>query len=970
VAAATAVRLALDPVLASNSPYLPFALAVIVTSRFGGRGPGVAATALSLISVSYVFLEPRYSLWVSEPHALAGLTLFSVVGTIISFLVGRLRESLVSGALKSTQLEELNTALEMAHAMLRTPDGVITYWSRGAVTMYGWPPEEAIGRRSHDLLKTEFSEPLEKIQERLIKRGNWEGELRHHRRDGSTVVTASHWSLQRDQQGRPSAVVEVNNDITALRQAEEAVRENEAQFRTLANAIPQLCWMANADGWVFWYNQRWYEYTGTRPEQMEGWGWQSAHDPEKLAKVLEHWKASLATGEPFDMVFPLRGADGVFHPFLTRVVPIRDSDGKVTRWFGTNTDISVLRKTEEALRDSEERLRLAQQVTRIGTFEWNVQTGVNHWTPELEAIYGLPPGGFAGTQRAWEELVHLADRPEVVRRVEQALETGSFEAEWRVILPNGAVRWLFGRAWLFKNDSGESLRLIGVNIDITERKLAEEALQQKTELVNYSHDAIITADKNRVIVTWNKGSEEIYGWTEAEALKNVMHRLLHTESPISIADIDQKLSRDGRWDGELVHTRRDGKQIIVESRQILRRDAAGVVIGVLEINRDISDRKRLEDQFRQAQKLEGIGRLAGGVAHDFNNLLTVISGYAQMVLEDLAVQHPSREPLIEISKAAARASGLTRQLLIFSRRQVSEPRNIILNDLVRDFEKMLRRLIGEDINLVLSLDSRDDVIRADAGQIEQVILNLTVNARDAMPKGGTLSIETSSLLADEEFAHKHLSVRPGLYVVLMVSDTGVGMSPEVKAHLFEPFFTTKEAGKGTGLGLSTVYGIVKQSEGSIWVYSEPGRGTTFRILFPAVEAEGEPARPAPLKVQFGSDTILLAEDELGVRDFVRQILERHGYTVLEASNGREALEFARKYAGPIHIVIADVVMPEMGGAELASQFGAERPGIPVLLMSGYTDQIGRSDEMGAGYLQKPFTSASLLAQVRAALDAV
>ena len=968
VAAAAAVRLALEPVLGLYSPYLPFALAVIVASRFGGRGPGLAATALSLVAVAYFFLEPRYASGSQSRTHWQASRCSPFVGTIITFLIGQLRQSLVSTALKSARLEELNTALEMAHAMVRTPDGVITYWSRGAVTMYGWPPEEAIGRRSHELLKTEFPESPEKIQERLMERGNWEGELRHHRRDGSTVMAASHWSLHRDPQGRPSAVVEVNNDITALRQAEEALGESEAQFRTLADAIPQLCWMANAEGWIFWYNQRWYEYTGTTPEQMEGWGWQSVHDPEVLPKVLERWKASIATGEPFDMTFPLRGADGVFRPFLTRVMPVRDSDGKVVRWFGTNTDISEQWKTEQALRESEERLRLAQQVAHVGTFEWNIQTGVNRWTPELEAMYGLPPGGFAGTQRAWEELVHPEDRPEAVRRVRQAMDAGGLEAEWRVIHPNGAVRWLFGRAWVFKDDSGKPLRLIGVNIDITERKQAEEALQQQTALVNFSHDAIIAADENGVITTWNTGAEETYGWTRAEAVGNAMHQLFDTGS--ITADIDRMLARKGRWDGELVHTRRDGKQIIVESRQILQRDAAGVPIGILEINRDISERKRLEDQFRQAQKLEGIGRLAGGVAHDFNNLLTVISGYAQTVLDDLAVQHPLREPMQLISQAAARATRLTRQLLIFSRRQVSEPRNIVLNNLVQDFEKMLRRLIGEDIHLVLSLDPGAGVIRADAGQIEQVILNLAVNARDAMPKGGTLSIETSSLLVDEEFAQKHLSVQPGLYVALMVSDTGVGMSPEVKSHLFEPFFTTKEAGKGTGLGLSTVYGIVRQSEGSIWVYSEPGRGTTFRMLFPAVEAEGEPAAPAPVKVASGSETILLAEDEPDVRGFVRHTLERHGYTVLEASNGREALELARKHTGPIHLVMADVVMPEMGGVELADQCGADRPGVPVLFMSGYANHLGQSEGMGAGYLQKPFTSASLLTQVRAVLDAV
>jgi PAS domain S-box-containing protein len=962
VVAATAVRLALQPMLGVYSPYLPFALALIVASLVGGRGPGLAATALSLLAVPYFFLEPRYSLFVSEPHALPSLALFGVVGTIISVLVGQLRR-------ESVRLEELNLALETANAMVRTPDGVISYWSRGAAILYGWPPEDAIGRRSHDLLKTEFPEPLETIQERLMARGNWDGQLRHHRRDGSTVVVASHWTLQRDRQGRPSAVVEVNNDITALRQAEAAVGESEAQFRTLANAIPQLCWMANADGWIFWYNQRWYEYTGTTPEQMEGWGWQSVHDPEELPEVLERWKASIATGEPFDMVFPLRGADGVFRPFLTRIMPVRDSSGKVARWFGTNTDISEQRKTEQALRESEERLRLAQQVARVGTFEWNLQTGFNRWTPELEAMYGLPPGGFAGTQRAWEELIHPADRPEAVRRFQKAMDTGGFEAEWRVVHPDGAIRWLFGRGWVFKDDSGKPLRLIGVNIDITERKRAEEALQQKTELVNYSHDAIITADKNRVIMTWNTGAEEIYGWTEAEAIGKVTHEFLLTGSPVSIDDIDRKLARDGRWDGELVHTRRDGKRITVESRQVLRRDAAGGPTGILEINRDISDRKRLEDQFRQAQKLEGIGRLAGGVAHDFNNLLTVISGYSQTVLDELAAQHPLREWMEQISQAAARAANLTRQLLIFSRSQVTEPSNIVLNDLVRDFEKMLRRLIGEDVNLILSLDPGAGAIRADAGQIEQVILNLAVNARDAMPKGGTLSIGTTSLLADEEFAQNHLLVQPGLYVVLVVRDTGTGMSPEVKSHLFEPFFTTKEAGKGTGLGLSTVYGIVKQSGGSIWVYSEPGRGTTFRILFPGVEAEARRTPSAPAEAPSGTETVLVAEDEAAVRHFIRRILERRGYTVLEASNGRAALEVARNYPGAIHLLMTDVIMPEMGGAELADQFRAEHPGVRVLFISGYTNQLER-ERMGADYLQKPFTSASLLAAVRAVLDAL
>lgn len=751
-----------------------------------------------------------------------------------------------------------------------------------------------------------------------------------------------------------------------IRQAEQALRESEAQFRVLADAIPQLCWMAKPDGWIFWYNQRWYEYTGTTPEQMEGWGWQSVHDPEELPRVLERWKASLATGEPLDMVFPLRGADGVFRPFLTRVMPLRDSSGKVARWFGSNTDISEQRK---ALLESEERFR-------------NLFDSMEEGFTSCEMIYdeaGQPIDfRYLAVNPAFARLIGLAAEQVVGRTVRQAIpeiEPSWIETYGRIVRTGNSERFenqlaAVGKTLeLFAWRSGPGQFAV-VFRDITERKRAEEALQQKTDLINYSHDAIVVADANRVITMWNTGAEEIYGWTEAEAIGTVMHQLLPTGSRVSIEDIDRKLTRDGRWDGEIAYTRRDGKQIIVESRQILRRDAAGAPIGILEINRDISDRKRLEEQFRQAQKLEGIGRLAGGLAHDFNNLLTVISGYSQMILDEIAVQHPLRESMEQISKAAARATGLTRQLLIFSRSQVTEPRNIVLNDVVQDFEKMLRRLIGEDINLVLSLDPGAGTIRADAGQIEQVILNLAVNARDAMPRGGTLSIETTSLLADKEFAQNHLSVQPGLYVVLVVSDTGVGMSPEVESRLFEPFFTTKEVGKGTGLGLSTVYGIVKQSGGSIWVYSEPGLGTTFRMLFPAIEAEAGPAPDAPVEAPSGSETILVAEDEPDVRGFIRRILERRGYTVLEASNGREALEVARKHTGAIHLMMADVVMPEMGGAELADQFGAEHPGVPVLFMSGYTNHFGRCEEIGAGYLQKPFTSASLLTQVRTVLDAV
>ena len=391
---------------------------------------------------------------------------------------------------------------------------------------------------------------------------------------------------------------------------------------------------------------------------------------------------------------------------------------------------------------------------------------------------------------------------------------------------------------------------------------------------------------------------------------------------------------------------------------------------VSEQTRSEGERRMLEEQFRQAQKLESVGRLAGGVAHDFNNLLMVISGYTQMLREDIALDDRVREPLEQISRAAGRAADLTRQLLTFSRKQVSAPRQVAVNDLLGGVEKMLRRLIGEDIKLVLSLSPDAGAISVDPGQFEQVIMNLAVNARDAMPQGGKLTIETARVVAGDASAHSPLAIPPGVYASVTVSDTGTGLSEEAKAHVFEPFFTTKEPGKGTGLGLSTVYGIVRQSGGSIWADSAAGQGCAFRMLFPAVEAGLSAAQSPALAVNLsGVETILLAEDEPGVRKYVHQALERYGYTVLDAANGREALACAESCGRPIHLLLTDCVMPEMGGGELAAIFQARHPGTPVLCMSGYTDRPRVPSSAGVHNIQKPFTAEALLGRMRSLLGA-
>jgi nitrogen-specific signal transduction histidine kinase/ActR/RegA family two-component response regulator len=388
---------------------------------------------------------------------------------------------------------------------------------------------------------------------------------------------------------------------------------------------------------------------------------------------------------------------------------------------------------------------------------------------------------------------------------------------------------------------------------------------------------------------------------------------------------------------------------------------------------DVTERKQLETQLQQSRKMEAVGRLAGGIAHDFNNLLTIITGYTDLALSRSSVPLELRTDIERIENAAGRAAALVRQLLAFSRKQVLQPKTLDLNGIVVNMDKLLRRLIDDNIEMVTQVEENLGKVKADPAQIEQVIMNLVVNARDAMPKGGRLTLETCNVDLDANYAVDHVSVKPGPYIMLAVSDTGVGMDAETVAHIFEPFYTTKESGRGTGLGLSTVYGIVKQSGGYIWVYSELGKGSTFKVYLPRVEEELEELGPERTvsREERGTGTILLVEDEEAVRELVQSILAGRGYNVLVADSPWQAEEVASKYAGEINLLLTDVVMPGRSGRELAARITARRPNIRVLYMSGYTENVVTSGgllEEGLAFLQKPFSPKALLHKIREVLS--
>ncbi len=641
-------------------------------------------------------------------------------------------------------------------------------------------------------------------------------------------------------------------------------------------------------------------------------------------------------------------------------------------------DITKQKQTEAELQKNHNRYETL--LDAVGGVVWEADAfpvKLTYISRQIEKLLGYPVERWLNDEEFWKTLIHPEDKWVIEYSCEAIKKHRPYEFECRVMAVDGREVWLRHTAnFVFKE--GDVIKQRGLMIDITEQNRTANELkaskQLYQDLVENANDVIYSHDLNGRIISLNDAGLRVLGYTHEDCLAMSMYQIIAPEYAEKAREMmARKIAGEKQTVYEIEILRKDGQRVIVEVNTKLIYEN-GKPFAVQGIARDVTEKNLLQAQLHQAQKMETVGRLAGGIAHDFNNILTVILGKTELALMQLKESNGQlRDDVEEIKHSAERAANMTQQILAFSRKQVLQPRILNINETVSNMSKMLKRLIGEDIELETKLHNGVRSVKVDLSQVEQVIMNLVVNARDAMPKGGKLTIETANVVLDEMYARQHLNARPGHYVMLAVSDDGVGMSDKVLKRVFEPFFTTKEADKGTGLGLSTVYGIVKQSGGYVWVYSEEGIGSTFKIYLPMVDEPETALLPSetPSVLVEGNETILLVEDDTAIREMVKEMLSIMGYTVLEASNGNRAIEISRNTTERIDLLITDVVMPGISGRQLAQQMSKLREDMKILYMTGYTDEaILRHGilEHGLRFVQKPFTFETLAFKVRELLD--
>lgn len=866
-------------------------------------------------------------------------------------------------------------------ALSETPFPVILHNDKGEVQFINKVWEEITGYSKEEIptvdawISKAYGNRKGKIQEeidklyRLNKRID-EGEFRIQTKNGEIRTWEfSSAPLGEDKEGN-RLVVSVAYDVTDKKEKEEILK-------TILEHIPIMIGYFDSKGNIVWVNKTWETilgYTLRDMRQNDDIMKEFYPDEEHRRNVLEFIKKSERTWD----TFKTRVASGVV--LDTMWMYIRLSDGTI---IGFGLDITQQKRIEEELESNRKILLTAMDQSIAGIAIAEAPSG---------KIRYINKNGLIIVGKTKDEIEHGIDLYQYIecwnisglnreqpRKDEHPLmrairygETSS--NEFMIRQANGTETYVIANAAPILDHEGKPTAAIVVYMDVTDVKYAETHQRKLLTAIEQSSDIVVITDTEGAIQYVNSSFETITGYAKEEVIGQTMRILKSGEHDETFYKTLWETIGSGRvWSGQLINKKKDGSLYYENANISPVLDESGHIINYVAVKRDITKERELESQLRQSQKMESVGRLAGGVAHDFNNILTAIIGYTNFALSKIRPEHEIHDDLLQVKAASERAANLTRQLLAFSRKQILQPKIIELNQLILDLDKMVRRLIGEDIEYVTIPSDGLWKVKADPSQLEQVIINLVVNARDAMPAGGKLIIETKNITLDEGYIRTHADTQPGDYVMIAVSDTGTGINENIREKIFEPFFTTKEREKGTGLGLSTVHGIVKQSGGSIFVYSELGQGTTFKIYLPRVYQECDsPLEPLEITIPYsGKETILLVEDNDMVRSLVKQALILSGYNVLTASYGSQAIELVERYREPIHLLITDVVMPRMSGKELAEILAAKYGFLKILYMSGYTDNAivhhGMLDQ-GINFLQKPFSPQLLLQTVRRLLD--
>ena len=836
----------------------------------------------------------------------------------------------------------------------------------------GLPREEIVGRNIRDILAPEFRDQFAAYLAQIRTKGAAQGLMTVLTATGEKRIWEYHNTLRTE--GITVPIVRgVAHDVTERLRAEKALRQSEERYRLLFERNLAGVSRTTLDGKFLDCNLACAKMFGYA--SCEEFLAQSARDIYCDVADRQSYVARLQREKSVTNIeLHLKRKDGTPIWVLENGTLVDPGHGQPAFIEGTFTDITERKLAEERLRESQERFKGLFENALLGLYRTTTDGRVLMANPALCQMLGFQSVEEL-KRRNLEEygFAVFHSRDEFKRVIEEKNVIVGWEAVWK--RADGTKLFVRESARAIHDDSGRLLYYEGTVEDMTERKRTEEENLRLITAIEQSAEGVVITDTGGSIQYVNPAFTRITGYSREEALGNnprILKSGLHELA--FYRQMWRTILGGATWHGEVVNRRKDGSLYTEEMNIAPVRSPSGEITHFIATKQDITARKELEQQFRQAQKMEAVGRLAGGVAHDFNNLLTIINGYSQLLLEKLEPGSPMRAQVVEIQKSGERAADLTQQLLAFSRRQVLSPQVLDLNQVIRDTDKMLRRLIGEDVECRTVLYPELWMVRADPGQIAQILMNLGVNARDAMPQGGTLTIETSNADLTEAYTSFHAQITPGHYVVLVVGDTGVGMDRETQSHIFEPFFTTKEQGKGTGLGLATVYGIVKQSGGYIWVYSEPGKGATFKIYLPSVDGKVQPGSPSSERriTYQGTETILVVEDDTSVRQLVAEVLKSQGYQVLTASDPEEAAKTSAGYEKTIDLLLTDLVMPKLNGRQLAEHLAFSRPKMKVMFMSGYTDDaMVRHGFLspGVAFIQKPFSPQALVRKIRGVLDA-